>query len=404
MSKLWLSGLLSWLLAQSAIGDLVLVSETGEPFRLYINGEWVSDAPVTRAEVHDLPEGSQRTTIYIYPSEGQVVQIRRTLYIEGGMVEYYAIRKRKRQYVIVLYNRLPRQTESTPPVGSPPSPPPSPGGNSPSSGQNQNTTIVFNPTIQVQTGSGTQVSSPPPSAPFPPSGAFPPSGSGYTGPCNCSVPISRESFLQALRTLRQEPFEQTRLEIARGIARQNCLLAQDVRDMMQALDFENSRLELAKFAYDYTHDLSNYFIVSEAFQFSSSREALMAYIQGRPTRQQCNPTIGGGQQPVSPIRPCSPCMNPQSFLQALATIRQISSEPTRLETAKQIATTNCLASHQVRDLCQAFTSEVSRIEFAKYAYTRSCDPQNYFVVNQAFSSVASQQELAEYIQRLAGGR
>lgn len=409
-------GLLSLLLlwGQEVTGDLVVVSETGDPFRLYLNGEWVAETPVTRAEAHSLHQGPQRGIVYIHPTEGRIIQLRKTFYVEAGYVEYYALRKRKGQYVLALYNRVPLSQEPTP-VPSPTPPTASPIPPSSGSGQTQTntqqTTIIFNPTIQVQSGSGTQVN-----APSSPSGAgqfpsaFPPNSSGYVGPCNCLIPMSRESFRQALWTLQRESFDQTRLEMAKQIARQNCLLAQDVKEMVALLEFESNRLALAKFAYDYTHDLSNYFVVAESFQFSSSRDELMRYMNSRSPRQQCQGTGGWGQSPSggsaigggAPARPCTPCMAPAAFSQALTTVQQTASESARLEVARQIAATNCLSSTQVRDLCRAFSTESARLEFAKWAYTRSCDPQNYFLVNQAFTTTSSREELSAYIQSIAG--
>ncbi|MEN3040292.1 MAG: DUF4476 domain-containing protein [Bacteroidia bacterium] len=413
MRSLVLIGIAGSLFAQSSTGDVVLISETGEPFRLYLNGEWLSEAPVTRAEAHDVPEGPQRATVYIYPSEGRVIQLRTTFYVERDMIEYYAIRKRKNQYKVVLYNRGPKPSEPLPaPPSNPPTPPTAPPSPQtlPGSGQiqtqNQNNTIIFNPTIQVQTGSGTQVNtSTNPTSPPTPLPALPTGGNTYIGPCNCPMPMSRESFIQALRTLRQEPFEQTRLELAKSIVQRNCLLAQDVRDLVMTLNFENSRLELAEYAYDYTHDLSNYFVVNEAFQFSSSREALAQYIRSKPARQHCQPALAGSTSPSSGSpapRPCTPCMSAADFAQVMATLNKLNGDLTRLSTAKQISTTNCLSSAQIRDICRSFYSEPIRLEFAKYAYSRVCDPQNYFVVYQALTSTASQQELSQYIQGLSG--
>lgn len=383
------------LLAQLEQGALVLISETGEPFRLYLNGEWIAEVPITRAEAHNLPEGPQRAIIYIHPTEGRIVQIRKTLHVEKGMTEFYAIRKRKGAYVIALYNRAPLGEET--PEPTPFLPPQTPTN---SSLTPQSPTIIFNPTIQVQTGSGTQISG----TPQPPVMHPPTPSPGYVGPCNCLHPMSRDAFQQLLQTLRQEPFDQTRLEIAKSIARQNCLLTADVREMIQLLDFEQSRLELAQFAYDYTHDVGNYLIIADAFKFSTTREALSRYIRGRPTRHQCG--MGTSVSPLtpsaSPTKPCTPCMSPQAFQQALNALHSTGSEYSRLEIAQQIAGTNCPSAQQIRDICRMLSSESSRLEFAKYAYTRTCDPQNYFIVQEALSSALSQQELARYIQSLTG--
>ena len=82
----WLGLVLTFSIAQGT-GDLIVVSETGEPFRLYLNGEWILDRPGTRAEAHDLHEGFHKGTIYLYPSEGKAVQLKKTFAVEGGYID-----------------------------------------------------------------------------------------------------------------------------------------------------------------------------------------------------------------------------------------------------------------------------------------------------------------------------
>ncbi|MDW8236667.1 MAG: DUF4476 domain-containing protein [Bacteroidia bacterium] len=395
---------LLWIQAQTLRGDLVIFSETGEPFRLYLDGEWIGDAPTTRAEVHDLTEGFHRATIQIYPAEGKVVQIRRNLTVEGGFVEYYAIRKRKNQYVVSLSNRAPRDNVEPP---SPPQNPPPTAGSS-TGGGGQNTTIVFNPTIQVQTGGGTQIVQQGGQGPAAPGTAQPPanlSPVGYAGPCNCNPPTGKESVLSLLSTLRQEPFEQTRAEMARAFFQRSCVLAADVREILRTFQFEDTKLDLAKFAYDYTHDLANYLTVSEVLLFSSQKEELARYIQGRAPKMHCYAQAAGlPPQPPAPPRPprCTPCMNAASFSKALNTLRSQGSDLTRLEIARQVVTTNCPTSEQIQQLCAALSAEPHRLELAKLAYARACDPENYFVVHSALSSATSREELSQYIQSVGG--
>ncbi len=429
-----LLGLLSAGRAQGT-GDLVVVSETGEPFRLYLNGEWILDPPGTRAEAHDLHEGFHKGAVYIYPSEGRAIQLKKTFVVEGGFVEYYAIRKnRKGQYTITVYNRAPREEPVPPlPPSGPPvstggpsqSPPtqPSTGAPTSNSGQvqtnTQNQTIVFNPTIQIQTGGGgTQVTWQP-SGTGPTNGPQTPiyTGPTYTGPCNCQQPMSRSAFQRALSTVQSQTFDQTRLDIAKSIARSNCLLASDVKALTAAFEFENYKLDFAKFAYDYTLDVSNYFEVTEAFEYEHTRTELTNYIRQRGARYNCQNvpleapvSAGSGVMPgmpsptgTGPVVPsgggsCQPCMAPEAFASALRTIQNTASDMTRLEVAKSLLVSNCLSAQQVRDICRAFASEANRLEFAKAAYRRCCDPGNYILVNDAFASTFSREELAKYIQ------
>ncbi len=432
----WLGLVLTFSMAQET-GDLIVVSEAGEAFRLYLNGEWILDQPGTRAEVHDLHEGFHKGTVYIYPSEGRAIQLKKTFAVEGGYVEYYAIRKnRKGQYTITIYNRVLKEEMPLPPpppsVWGPTQPPhtqpsfpvqPSPGVPASSGGQvqtnTQNQTVIFNPTIQIQTGGGgTQVTGQNTGTGMPTTPPMPVyTGPTYTGPCNCQQPMSRNAFQRALSTLQSQTFDNTRLDLAKNIARNNCLLASDVKALTATFEFENNKLEFARFAYDYTLDVSNYFEVAEALDYEHSRTELMEYAGRRGARYTCSnirltpeligdpgpgvPAPSGPGNPVSPSpnpAPCRPCMAPDAFASALRTIQNTASDMTRLEVAKSLLVSNCLSAQQVRDICRAFASESNRLEFAKAAYRRCCDPGNYIIVADAFASTLSREELARYIQ------
>jgi hypothetical protein len=63
-----------------------------------------------------------------------------------------------------------------------------------------------------------------------------------------------------------------------GGSRGNFLSSQ-VRQLVACFDFEPGKLDLAKFAYDYTMDPENYYQVQEAFSFSNTRQQLAKYIE-----------------------------------------------------------------------------------------------------------------------------
>jgi hypothetical protein len=239
--------------------------------------------------------------------------------------------------------------------------------------------------------------------------------------------MSRSAFQRALSTVQSQTFDNFRLDIAKNIARANCLLASDVKALTAAFQFENYKFEFAKFAYDYTLDVSNYFEVTEAFDFEHTRAELMEYVRRRGARFTCQnvplEAQGPGTMPAAPIgnppavmppagnppvvtppsssggtSTCQPCMAPEAFASALRAIQNTASDMTRLEMAKSLLVSNCLSAQQVRDICRAFASESNRLEFAKAAYRRCCDPGNYIIVGDAFASTLSREELAKYIQ------
>lgn len=90
-------------------------------------------------------------------------------------------------------------------------------------------------------------------------------------------------------------------------------------------------------------------------------------------------------------------MNQGDFSAALSTIKNSSFDETKLSTAKQILSSNCLKADQVVQICNLFGFDESKLEFAKFAYTHTIDRSNYFKVNNVFSFSSSKEELNDYI-------
>ena len=73
-------------------------------------------------------------------------------------------------------------------------------------------------------------------------------------------------------------------------------------------------------------------------------------------------------------------------------------EDSKLKIAKQILDTSCLLSSQVKEIMLLFTFEETRLDFAKFAYGRTYDLGNFYVVNDAFTFESSIDELNDYIE------
>ncbi len=91
-------------------------------------------------------------------------------------------------------------------------------------------------------------------------------------------------------------------------------------------------------------------------------------------------------------------MDQNTFNSATATINGQSFEENKLQVAQQVFSSNCMTSAQVSQIMQLFSFEDSRLEFAKYAYGRTFDIGNYFVVNNSFTFSSSVDELNAYIR------
>jgi hypothetical protein len=95
---------------------------------------------------------------------------------------------------------------------------------------------------------------------------------------------------------------------------------------------------------------------------------------------------------------CPRPMSPSDFEQAKESIRSKSFEDSKLTLARQIISSNCMLSAQVKEIMLLFSFEDTRLEFAKYAYTYTLDLRNYYKLNDAFTFESSISELDSFIR------
>ena len=91
-------------------------------------------------------------------------------------------------------------------------------------------------------------------------------------------------------------------------------------------------------------------------------------------------------------------MSDRMFLAAKEAIRKEGFDKDKLAVAKQIISTNNIYSSQVKELLQLFSFDDYKLDFAKYAYARTIDRNNYFIVYDAFAFRKNKEELMSYIQ------
>ena len=109
---------------------------------------------------------------------------------------------------------------------------------------------------------------------------------------------------------------------------------------------------------------------------------------------------GNGSNQYNDTRGCGgrSCMTPGNFNAALATINKQSFEDTRLKTAKQVITVNCLNVDQIIEIANTFSFEDTKLNFAKFAYDYCIEPRNYFKLNGIFTFSSNVDELSDYVQ------
>ncbi|MBL0308431.1 MAG: DUF4476 domain-containing protein [Bacteroidetes bacterium] len=95
------------------------------------------------------------------------------------------------------------------------------------------------------------------------------------------VPMTSRDFAGLHQTIYHASFESTKLSIFRQAMAYNYFTTAQVLELMDLFYFDSSRLDIAKMAYPKTVDPQRYYLVNNAFTFSSSARELNQYLAMR---------------------------------------------------------------------------------------------------------------------------
>ncbi len=102
-----------------------------------------------------------------------------------------------------------------------------------------------------------------------------------SGGCGRRSCMSQSNFNSALATIKKVTFEETALKTAKQVINVNCLNVDQIIQIANLFNFEDNKLEFAKYAYDFCIEPRNYFKVNGIFTFDSNANELSDFVQSR---------------------------------------------------------------------------------------------------------------------------
>lgn len=288
--------------ATAQTSNLVIFDQQGEQFYAIVNGIRQNNSPQTNVKITGLaaPAGYKVSIIF---RDSTIPYVTKTIYMQNPATEVTAnvVTKKDGEHVLrwvsetplaqvapapadqntIAYTTVeaPMSGSSTTTVTQQTTTAPNGGTvsmnvNGMGTGMNVNVSGVATQTTVTTTTTSTTTGGDMGQAP-PPQTVY---VDGYNGPIGCPMPMTHEDYEGAKQTITAKDFESDKLTIAKQIASSNCLSAGEVKGIMLLFTYEDSKLDFAKYAYTHTYDKGNYYKVNDAFQFSSSTDALNQYI------------------------------------------------------------------------------------------------------------------------------
>lgn len=96
--------------------------------------------------------------------------------------------------------------------------------------------------------------------------------------------------------------------------------------------------------------------------------------------------------------PVNYAMTEGEFCEFISTLKHLNFDSSRLQVARQITSTRYLTTDQVVQIMDLFSFDSSRLDFAKFAYSRTVDKNNYFKTYNLLAFDSSINELSDYIR------
>ncbi len=298
--------------------NLVIFSEDGDPFYMYVNGVRQNDKPETNVKVTNLAPNISLRVVF---ENKALPELKQSMALEPGF-EHTARIKRdmKKQLKLRYFGQSPLTDEPTPGVAtvayhSVENPVSSDNSSNASINQNSHTTVTSSTTttkngnagIQenvsvninvsgvgmnmnvsgmddnatVHTTSSTTVTS---SSSSSSSGSFQESSPKSTAvvepvKSGCDGAMSPANFSSLKKSVESKPFSDTKMSTAKVATKNACLSVNQVKEICKLFNMDEEKLTFAKYAYDRCVDKANYYQVSEVFSFSSTTDEFNSFLE-----------------------------------------------------------------------------------------------------------------------------
>ena len=111
--------------------------------------------------------------------------------------------------------------------------------------------------------------------------------------------------------------------------------------------------------------------------------------------------MGHANQITAPVQVAAPTpindCEVQNINSILSAVENESFKSDRMRMAKQATRNKCLSVGQIKQLLEKFSFEDSKLEFAKHAYAKCTNKDDYYMISDSFTFSSSKSELNDFI-------
>jgi len=294
--------------AQSS--NLIVYSESGEKFTLFLNGEQKNDKPLSNVKVEGINMEFAQLRV-VFENSG-VPELKQGISVEQGMEISALIKKNnKGNYVLRPAGSVPvsqsKPVTETVYVNPPPSTEAQPVTTTTVITTSNTTAVSPQGVVGVNVSDGvnsmninmnvnTTGMNIPPQTAVTSTSVTTTSSYGETGNVpqqqqrtevvpvereGCSAAMFSDDFERAKKSIANKSFSEEKMTILKQILKANCVSVHQVVGFMGLFTYEADKVIVAKAAYPMTVDKENYFKVNDAFTYSGSVDELNKFLEAQ---------------------------------------------------------------------------------------------------------------------------
>ena len=221
---------------------------------------------------------------------------------------------------------------------------------------------------------------------------------GYSGRIGCDGK-NLINIDEVNAAAKKETFAKDQLQVIQQASKNRCFSVNHLMTLSNLFTHESDKMKLIEWAYDKTYDIDDYYKLMEVFINSSNKKALNNFIQ-----QQPDPNIGTveGSPNIAPVPNYSGKVGSFDPIININEVKNLVDKQTftkdKMNVLKQATANRALTVEQFITLSETFSHEKDIIDFAKFAYPRVYDQDNFYKVNEILTFSSSKDKLNEIIK------
>ena len=93
--------------------------------------------------------------------------------------------------------------------------------------------------------------------------------------------MSNKDFKQQLKTIQSKEFSDTKIQLCKGVIKNNCISVKQLQELLELFSFEQHKTEIAKEAYDKVVDKDSFHKIYSSFKQEINIQEIEKHIQSK---------------------------------------------------------------------------------------------------------------------------